>query len=250
MRSTSLPRRDAGAMPGTDRHRTRLFDRRQPAGARQRRHNAWRRANVGDGVSSFHPAAARSAMPDRDCRERSGGRRGHERRPDGQSCPLRPLRLFPAGLPPHRTGARLRLDLAAAAPDRKGARHRIVAAGRTAAGGDGTGLVISIASSTTRRSWSKRSACPGTRERTDHSAWIHPPALLGKPGKFIRAAARSRMPHAAPGRSFRRFSRRRHGLSRKAPGQIHRQVTAKAKPHAAATALWRLPFCDDIITCG
>jgi 2-(1,2-epoxy-1,2-dihydrophenyl)acetyl-CoA isomerase len=60
--------------------------------------------------------------------------------------------------------------------------------------------------------------CPGTRERPDHSAWIHPPALLGKPGKFIRAATRSRMPHAAPGRSLRRFSRRRHGFSRKAPG--------------------------------
>ena len=54
-------------------------------------------------------------------------RRRHELRADGRHDPVRALVLFPAGVPPHRPGARLRIDLAAAAADRQGPLGRAVA---------------------------------------------------------------------------------------------------------------------------
>ncbi len=48
--------------------------------------------------------------------------------------------LFPAGVPPHRPRAGLRIDLAVAAADRQGAFGRAVADGRTASGRKGAGM--------------------------------------------------------------------------------------------------------------
>ena len=58
----------------------------------------------------------------------------------GDHDPVRALVLFPAGVPPHRPGAGLRLDLAVAAADRQGALGGIVAARRKAAGREGAGM--------------------------------------------------------------------------------------------------------------
>ena len=131
-----------GALPGPDRRRTRLLHRRQSAGPQQP--EAGHEANAGAALETAYPSvpapAAQSALPDRHLRQRPGGRRRHELRADGRHDPVRALVVFPAGVPPHRPGARLRIDLAAAAADRQGALGGAVADGRAAAGGKGAGM--------------------------------------------------------------------------------------------------------------
>ena len=92
------------------------------------------------GVPSVPAPAAQSALPDRHLGQRSGRRRRHELRADGRHDPVRALVVFPAGVPPHRPGAGLRLDLAVAAADRQGALGGTVADGRAAAGREGAGM--------------------------------------------------------------------------------------------------------------
>ena len=102
------------------------------------------RSNAGAALETgFHPflrRLAQSALPDRDRRQWTCRRRRHEFCADGRHDPVRALVLFPAGVPPHRPGAGLRIDLAVAAADRQGALGRTVADGRTAAGREGAGM--------------------------------------------------------------------------------------------------------------
>ena len=99
-----------------------------------------RRRGAGNRVPSVPAAAAQPALPDRHLGQRPGRRRRHEFRADGRHDPVRALVLFPAGVPPHRPGAGLRIDLAVAAADRQGALGRTVADGRAASGREGAGM--------------------------------------------------------------------------------------------------------------
>ena len=72
-------------------------------------------AIAGNRLPSVPAAAAQAALPDRDGGQRPRRRRRDEFCVDGRHDPVRALVLFPAGVPPHRPGAGLRLDLAAAA---------------------------------------------------------------------------------------------------------------------------------------
>ena len=195
-------KKDRGPLRRADRRRPRVLHRRQPLRPQRPEGHAarQRRLDPRDRLSPVPAPAAQPALPADHVGERTGRRRRHEHRLDGRHHSRGEVGLLPAGVPPHRPGARLRLDLDAAAPGRQVARGRAVAARRAAAGREGAG----VGHDQPRL----RGCCAGggdeearrrSRQRPDRGDGAHPQALLGEPAQLVRGAARPRSADAADG---------------------------------------------------
>ena len=180
-----------------------------------------RRFDAGDRVPSVPAAAAQTALPAGHLGERTCGRRRHELCADGRPHPVREVGVFPAGVPPHRPRAGLRLDLDVAAAGRQGARGRAVDARRAAAGREGAG-VGPRHPRVRRRAVRRRDEEAGarTRQRPDHRAGADPRAVLEQRAQLVRGAARRRSAGPEAGRCCGRFPRGRVGVPGKAPAKF------------------------------
>src|SRR5216683_154786 len=108
-------------LPRDDGTGSQLLRRRESATRIDRRRGS--RDDARSAFPSLFAPTARSTLSDRHRRQWRRRWRRDELRADGRSDSLRAIRLFFASLSPYRAGPRWRIDVAAAAPDRQGARH-------------------------------------------------------------------------------------------------------------------------------
>ena len=189
----------------------------------------------------YHPfpaAAARPALSDHHCHQRPRRRRRHEHRADGRSHRLRALRIFPPGF--------RRIGLV---PDCGSTWLLPRLIGRVRATelsllGERLPAETALAWGLVTRVFDDAMLMPEAR-RLAHELAAGPTVALGlirrlyweSPENAYRAAARSRMPHAAHRRRFGGLCRGRHGVFGEAAGPIRREmIVARIACHTGAWA--------------